>query len=375
MKGEIKIGILIPQSRQYKTIDRDFLRGIKLQHPDAKFFIESIGIGADEQVIIEKIQKLNFQEDINIIIGLFGHYNMDRVYEYASGNNILLIASDMGAVVPSQKKHKGVYINSFGLTESSYLLGDYFTRNNYNKIAIATSYYDSGYGMLSAMEMALKNDTAFSGHYITPFQPRPEEPQFMESTLQASEPDAVFAFYSGLYANENAAFIAQNNITQKYPFYMTAFSLTEKVLEDYKEAPHEMYVVSPWMQDNDAEQFNNEYVNTYAEYPGAFSLLGYENGLIVAGILDKAGNSTIADMLKAADALSIAGPRGIIQFDPENNRTSFDHYIYSLGLDDQNNISFTKKDTLNNNGDFIRLTATTTSSDQTGGWHNAYLCH
>lgn len=67
----MKIGILLPQSKQYPSLDRDFMRGMKLNDLDVKFFIESIGIGADEKIIIEKMQKLSLQEDISIFIGFW----------------------------------------------------------------------------------------------------------------------------------------------------------------------------------------------------------------------------------------------------------------------------------------------------------------
>lgn len=112
MDNDIKIGILIPKSKQYPTIDKDFMRGLKLNNLNAKFFVESIGIGADEKMIIDRIQKLNFQEEVSIIIGFFGHKNMSEVYNYTSKNDILLIAADLGATLPYETQaYKGVYIN------------------------------------------------------------------------------------------------------------------------------------------------------------------------------------------------------------------------------------------------------------------------
>lgn len=77
--------------------------------------------------------------------------------------------------------------------------------------------------MLSAIEYAFKEENHFSGHYITPFVPREDEALYMDKIINNQEPDAVFAFYSGLYAEENAGFVSQNKITQKYPFYVTPF--------------------------------------------------------------------------------------------------------------------------------------------------------
>lgn len=137
MDNDIKIGILIPKSQQYPALDKDFVRGLKLNNLKVKFLVESIGIGADEKVIIEKIQKLNFQEDVSIIIGFFGHNNVSEVYQYASNNDIILLTADLGATLPYETvTPKGVYINSFGLTESCYHLGNYLTEKNIKKLLL-----------------------------------------------------------------------------------------------------------------------------------------------------------------------------------------------------------------------------------------------
>ncbi|KOP38192.1 hypothetical protein DBB36_18660 [Flavobacterium sp. WLB] len=378
MDNDIKIGILIPKSQQYPGLDKDFMRGLKLNNLKTKFFVESIGIGADDKIIIEKIQKLNFQEDVSIIIGFFGHYNVAEVYKYASNNGILLIAADLGATLPYETvTPKGVYINSFGLTESCYHLGNYLTTSKkYKKIATSTSFYDSGYGMLSAIEYAFKEGSNFSGHYITPFVPREDEAIYMDQNINNQEPDAVFAFYSGIYAEENAGFVSQNKITQKYPFYVTPFFINDKILENYKTNPHNLYVVSSWMQ-NDTEtlDFTSEYLNTYSESPSVFSILGYENGLILKNILLNAKDFSLNSLIEEINKLNIVGPRGAIHFDKETNRTIFNHYIYELNLDSLNNISFRKIETLINDGNFIKAFTSFTKPDQQGGWQNAYLCH
>lgn len=377
MDNITKIGILIPKSQQYPTLDKDFMRGLKLNNINVKFFVESIGVGADEKVIIEKIQKLNFQEDVSIIIGFFGHYNISEVYNYASKNDILLLAAEIGATMPYEMPtYKGVYINSFGLTESCYHLGNYLTAKNYKKVVTSTSFYDSGYGILSAIEYGFKEKNLFSGHYITPFVPRENESAHMDQFINTHEPDAVFAFYSGLYAEENASFINQNKITQKYPFYVTPFFINDKILEEYKNEPHELYVVSSWMQsDSDTMNFTIDYKDTYSDNPSVFSVLGYENGLVLKNILLNTTDNKISSMIEAMGKLNIAGPRGNIEFDKNTNRTQFNYYMYELNFDSNNDISFNKIETFINDGHFTKTFTSSIKPNEIGGWQNAYLCH
>ncbi|PBI87872.1 hypothetical protein BSF41_27430 [Flavobacterium sp. ACN2] len=376
MDNDVKIGILIPKSQQYPSLDKDFIRGLKLNNLNVKFFVESIGVGADEKLIIDKIQKLNFQEDVSIIIGFMGHCNMSEVYNYSSNNDILFLAADLGATTPYQtSEYEGIFINSLGLTDSCYYLGQYFTNKKY-QIASSTSFYDSGYGLLAALEYAFKEKNQFTGHYITPFMPRENEALHMDHTINTQQPNAVFAFYSGLYAEENATFLKQNKLTQKYPFYVTPFFINDKILEEYKNNPSELYVVSSWMQnDTTSTNFTSLYKEVYNDIPSFFSVLGYENGLILKNILLNADSLKTSSLIEEMHKLDIDGPRGNIRFDTNTNRTLFNHYIYQLNLDSFNTISFKKIETLLNDGGFIKAFASLTKPDHIGGWDNAYLCH
>ena len=108
MTSKIKIGILYPQSSQYKTLSQDFIKGIKINNLAVEYHMESIGIGADERAITEKIQKLQYQHDVNIFIGFFGHHKIEDIYKYIADNEIILIVSDLGATLPySQEEIQG----------------------------------------------------------------------------------------------------------------------------------------------------------------------------------------------------------------------------------------------------------------------------
>ena len=371
----IKIGILLPQSKQYPSLDRDFMRGMKLNDLNVKFFIESIGIGADEKIIIEKMQKLSLQEDISIFIGFLGHRNIQSVYDYASNHNLFLLATDMGSTLPyALPKKQGVYINSFGIAESSYHLGAYFASQNYKNIATSSSYYDSGYGINQAIEMALyQNDSQFSGHYITPLNPRENEADCMQETLAPLKPDAIFAFHSGIYAEEHASYLTKNKLTQYYPFYFTYFSISDKIKEENREALQNTMIVSSWSDSLRSKKnlsFVEKHKAIFHQAPNIFGLLGYETGMILENLLKD--NDSIPSLEQLIDKMeeALEGPRGKIQFHPETNRTSFDNYIFKI-TDDGIQI----ETVLKNDGQFIQNIMSDQRPQSMGGWHNAYLCH
>lgn len=363
---EKKIGVLLPQSKQFKTIDKDFIRGLKLKLPDANFFIESIGIAANHQLIIDKIQKLHFQENIKIIVGLFGHNNMSEIYEYAYNNDIILIASDLGATLPfKQRKFDTVFINSYSITESFYLLGKKLKTKSINSIVSSSSYYDCGYGILSAIEAGCQdNNIDIVGHYITPFIPRENESQIMKESILSCNPNAIIAFHSGLFAEEHANFINKSSSLNEYPYYMSNFSFNENLID----VLDSIFIVGSWIENNDACLFSKIFKDQYNESPNVFSILGYETSLILSTSFDQLFDKMLANI----KTIHIDGPRGSIKFDSESNRTIYSHYIYKLNKE---NRTFDIDSILENNGDFIKTITKTDMTVNSGGWHNAYLCH
>lgn len=377
MEKEAKIGVLYPQSVQYKNLGSEFMRGLKLAGLPVKFVIEGISIGADERMIIDKMQKLHLQDDIQIFVAFTGHNNIQSVYSFAEENNIILLACDLGATLPyNSKKYKGVYINSYALNESVYLLGKYLNQKGYKSICSSASYYDAGYGLLSALEHAVtETGTSFSGHYITPFQPRENEPECMEQHITATRPDVVVAFHSGLYAREHGGFITQTSLLDKIPYYVTPFTLNG--VESKESKIGDFFIVGSWMPDNGDTKscdFITAYDEKYGAAPSVFAMLGYEASLLLEAVT-KSGESSYKGICKILDNFNAKGPRGVFTIDAETNRTFFNHYIYKTIAYDETKLRFEKVATLENGGDFLKNILQQPAPEKLGGWHNAYLCH
>ena len=365
----ITIGVLVPKSKQFITIDSDFLSGIKLAFPDLKLHIETIGIGADSDLIIEKIQKLHFQENINIIVGLLGHWNINEILEYTSQHQILFIVNEIGATLPINiDKYDSVFINSYQLCESVYFLNRYFKENKISKIATSTSYYDCGYGILSAIEQgSIENNISIEGHYITPFVPRENEAELMNQTIHNIEPEAVIAFHSGLYAEEHATFLTEAKLLNNYKYFITPFTLNEKILKLDKN----INIIGSWLPTSDCS-FNQAYNKKYKKNASPISLLGFETGLIISNIVKE--NNDEIEVVKL-NFFSIEGPRGKINFTSKKNRRfNYNYYIYQTENSNSSYQLFEKKHMLSNDGSFIKL-INNNSKEQIGGWQNAYLCH
>jgi ABC-type branched-subunit amino acid transport system substrate-binding protein len=363
------IGVIIPQSNAYPLMGKEFINGLRLGlgETEHKLHIESIAFGSDPKQLMNAVQKLIFQEDVSLTTGLFGHHGYWELAEFISKNEEVLLASHLGATRPIQSP-EGVFENSLGLYESLRDLTYYFSKNNINKIETSSCYYESGYGFINALASAIEqlSNTEFSGHFITPHHPREDEAAQMLEYISTDNPDAIVAFHNGLFAEEHASYLAQNDLQKKYPIYALPFTCDAKLCKEHPSVFQDIKVIANWFTDleNDTnKKFIADYLAAKGKNPTFFSLLGYENGLIIANAIR---NNQIP-LKDAISATTVEGPRGTIKFNAQSNNTEFDNYIWSIKTD--------KKEVLTKLEKNPNPTSRQTNHEDLQGWMNAYLCH
>jgi branched-chain amino acid transport system substrate-binding protein len=363
----IKIGVLLPHSKENPSIGKDFVNGLKLAlyEDEYRFIVAGIGLGNDQKLIVDTLQKFIHQEEVVITTGLLGHYAQNEITDFMENVGERMVYSDLGATRPNIRAKKGVYCNSFDLFQSVNHLANYFVEHSLNQVAMITSYYDCGYGFVESMgEVFEQSGTAnFAGHFITPLVPRENEAQLMKDFVNYTNPQAIFGIYNGIYAKENAAYLAQNKINKLFPYYTTQFAVGEAILKENSAVFEGTKVISSWFPDLDNIEnitFKKLYFEKYQNPVSEFSLLGYENGLIIKEMLkeNKTDNPPI-------------GPRGALRLHPETNRTSFPHFLSEIHIE---NDVITQK-TLEVRGNEKSKIQIGAFEIEKSGWHNAYLCY
>lgn len=378
----VNVGVLVPHSKTYPTMGKDYINGLKLGTKSANntysFIIEGIGLGADEKVIIDKAQKFAIQDDVHIITGLMGHIGLDDLQDYTKNMEIVLLYSDLGATIPKvNSKNPWAFCNSFELYKSAMLFGEYAPKWGYKNIAISSSYYDSGYGLIGALEKTLnKSGGEFSGHFITPLHPRENEFALMTEFVDELKPDAVFAIHSGIYATEHAEFLTENKVPEKVPFYSTSFGLDTNIISGNEGAFVGSKCISPWFveEDNKANQeFIENYQKEYGKLPTPFAMLGYENGLVLNKAVDEleSNNLNTHQLKDALSKVSIEGPRGNVFFNSDINRTSFSQHLWEIVKDKE---AYKKEKNLETNLE-LKNSIFNESNEPNANWYNAYLCN
>lgn len=367
----MKIGLLIPQSKVYPQIGKEFIDGLKLitsSHQEVEFIIEGIGFSDNSKIISERMQKLVLQDDCDLITGFLGHMGINELAEQAEGLGVPFLINDLGINKPvSLNQYTNTYCNSFESFESLRLLGKYLVNKGEKNLLVSSCFNDSGYGSIQALEGGIyQSGGQFAGHFITPLNPRENEADLMKETVEGLNPDRVLSIHNSIYAKEHANFLQENNIYKKYALAGSYFSVTNEIL---KEAPfifNDYQFVSSWIPELENEQ-NQTFVLRLKEKkkkePSITHLLGYETGLIIQEML-KQEEYTLANV-------SVEGPRGLIEFDNEINRVVHQHYVWQLKYEDgytQNNVqTFPVTREL-----YLSLDP---AEEPHGGWFNAYLCH
>ena len=160
-KNSLKVGILLPQSKEYPEIARHFLDGIKLYftlHPnefplgEAELVVEDVGFGT-ERASQEKVRKLITQDDVVILGGLLQFDTAKYVGITSELADVPTLIAGMGeSSIPREELPENLFFHSLHLWQSTYLLG---LKSNAREVVVITSLFDTGYDPHRAFRLGL----------------------------------------------------------------------------------------------------------------------------------------------------------------------------------------------------------------------------
>jgi hypothetical protein len=286
-----KVGLLIPQSQAYKTIGRDFVRGFKfLGDNEVEVIIEGIGVGNDTDLTTNLIDKLVIQNEVDIIVGLVGDFQLDVLYNKINGLEIPTIFARVGAfpnIQPEQNEYG--FTLSYGLSEGLYKLGGWFVENSWNKVATSGSFNDIGYGLVRALELALYNAGGeFAGHRTTPLKQEGNEAEIAQKFYESIECDVICEFYNGDFAAENVDYMRALEGNIDIPLMYTPFSLNSDHLQVVGEKAKSLSMYAPWLSQDltgEISDFDKRYFEKHDKYPEVSNWLGYQAALAVRDLI------------------------------------------------------------------------------------------
>lgn len=363
-----KIGVLLPQSKTYQTIGREFMNGLRLlPGEDYSFIVEGIGLGNNSQVICDRIDKLSLQENVSAVIGFVGDHDLKVLHEKVNNLQLPTLFVRLGAFPDIKTENNRYAINlSYGLCDAISLLGDWFVNNGYGKVAVTGSFNDIGYGFTEALEKPLyEAGGQFAGHHIPPLHPRENEAQLAEEFYTSTEFDIACQFYNGAFAEENIEYLTSFQDKIKEALMFGPFALNKDQLQRIGDLVNEIFMFASWIPvelRGEASEFDQDYYKKYGDYPTVNALLGFESGLL----LDLTLNQPVD--IQEGETISIETPRGTCVLN-EDLKIQTPQRIWKA---EKNNGSMIMKEIKTSGTD---KNITVPFEGQENGWHNAYLCY
>jgi ABC-type branched-subunit amino acid transport system substrate-binding protein len=324
---------LLPQSIENPIYPQSFLNGLKLginQHKaiskgKVELITEQINFGTPMQVK-EKSQKLISENNVDLITGVVNSEVAAYVGEMYKNSQVPGVLASAGEtyITAELKQHPYLFFNGLGLLQAAYETGKYAVSNYGKKVAIITSFYDSGYDSLFSFRKGVENEGG-------------EEPQtyvlnggtsdFYARTFEAlheSKPDCVYVFMHGKDSDETI----RNLKLQKLdvPILSTAFSTEKHRLNNLGNAADIIVSLSPWCKSlatPENKDFIEAYEKEYRKEPDLFGVLGFETGLVLYDALTRAkGDFKGASIAANLAQTQLKSPRGNITINPSSGCVS-----------------------------------------------------
>lgn len=320
---KIKVGVLLPNSNEHPQYPGAFLNGLRLgvdqqnaiKKGKIELVTESVNFGTPF-IVKEKIQKLTTENNVDLITGVVNSEVATHIGNLFKNAQMPAIIANAGEsyLVNELKQNPFMFFNSLNLFQAAYESGKYAVQHFGKNIAVAASFYDSGYDSLFTFRLGVE---AAGGNITETFitnQNSKDNDHLIFEKLEASKPDGIYVFMHGRESDDfirNVHFRGMN-----IPLITTGFSTEETRLVNLGAAAENVVSIASWaktIESKENKAFVENYRKSYNKTPDLFSVLGYETGLMIYDSLARCSGdfkgSAIAEAIKTC---KIQSPRGSV---------------------------------------------------------------
>ncbi len=335
----LTIGVLLPQSTIYPALGSNFLAGMQLYFnqaadgtPAVRLVAEDAGFGQAQATVAA--QKLLDTGKASLVVGLGNPMLAGMLRGLFQARRTFFLAAGLGENVPRQSADSAyVFHHTLGAWQGAWALGQWAATHLGRRAAVATSFYDSGYDMLSAFHLGF---TAAGGTVATTqtthlLANSPALPAVL-AEIAATRPDFVYGAYCGPAAVDFVRAYAQAAPLARTPLLGSTFLAGETALPTLGKAALGIKTALGWTPALETAE-NRAFLAAYAKQTGQVAdspaLLGYETAHLAATALaGVAGDaSRINEMRAALAAAAWTGPRGRIAMDAQTHCTDGPLYL------------------------------------------------
>lgn len=363
----LKIGLISPIAKEYPFLGRDLKEGLSIalkDNTETSIIHLECGRGIPKEVV-PAFRNAIIEEEVDLIVAFADNSSLQEVMELIEQSQTPVIATGMGARLPliSNEPESYLFYNTFRLWESCWLSGHNASKMIGKKIGSISSFFDSGFPLVYAHTKGAENAGGAPVFFnITHKGSLDEELAATQKNIEEIKADYYFLSYYGKERTAMLDWITKAGIDKKH-IVATPSILTKN---------ESVFTVSSWYKDLDTIG-NKVFVDIFKQHSkhevNEFSMLGYENGLLIKHCCNEKKFNADEFTFKLRN-IDFTGPRGEIHLQRENQATYSNHYLRNIN-NDHGDTTFsvieypltTIKNETKINQEANRI-----------GWQNTYLC-
>lgn len=325
----MKLGLILPTSKSFPYLGKDLRNGFNLGLEHCSISIDvllnSISLGKPAEYSTA-LNEVVVEENADMVI-VFGDTNVvPEIKEFVENTNIPVILTGSGARLPifHEDKLENLFYHSAQLWESAYYAGKVLTEKMGKRVAVLSSFFESGYPFVYAFTEGVQSSGGEVVYFgVVQQNHSKREIDDKHNEIKALKPDFVFLCSHGKQASELSD-LFQNSNCEAYTF----FGLNHLAQKSQSENFYSWHLK---LKNDEQIKFVSSYREEFKKDPTIFSLLGYELALIISIAFHP--DSQLTDhkkrLEKLTTAFSVLSSRGELCFNANLNAFTAPLYYQS----------------------------------------------
>ena len=326
----LRVGLLLPRPESDPGLGERLLAGVRLgireasrTGPELRLDLVRDSVAGTPSALASAAGRMLERDRPDILVALVGTAALEGLIPLLEKHRLPLLGLTAGTDQPGEiRPHPLVFLNSLGMWEACWALGQWSAGRLGQRAMLACSFYESGFDHPEAFRLG------FAEAGGTVMEQRvfdvPGRPDTLGSFLEAVErerPGLVAACCSGEPAAHFALRWQRSGLSGQVPLVGSAGLVEEPPAGRAAALSSGAWSALSWSPALDLPEnrsFVNQYVASEHHLPDAFAVLGFETGVALSRAWAEArGAWPVPESLRAALARSsFQSPRGRWSFDP-----------------------------------------------------------
>ena len=342
----IRIGVLLPESRIYPDLGKNWLAGARLALKRAdkgacrRIVLIPQSTGFTTGATARRI-KVFLEDGVKLVTGMISPGLAVGLQDHFTENRAFLLMSSLGANVSTPAIDSPfIFRHTLNTWQAAWSLGNWAARTLGRRAMIISSFYESGFDSLRAFSLGFEGGKGRILESIVTDKPIAER-DLLESALcniRYRRPDVVYAAYCGPAASDFFRAYDEAGLTGKVALLGTGMLTDEYFLGARCRAALDIRTGFAWsreMHSPGSISFAAAFRRPTGRTADPFALLGYETVLLILNALKSRGANpqNAKAFTRALSRVEVHSPRGRLCMDPASRTTFGPVYAFRVRSD------------------------------------------